>query len=472
MQTTFKLFLAFASTSYVADGLVIASKGTVATDALVVAKFNGTQLAQIGDALHHAPSAVLVRPHAGKGVDVVHFGMRAMNYFGSSLKKFTFNVDMVMTLKWKDPRVVSLVPKGLDKLSMSREQAEKAIWMPGIVVSNRDIEKYEIISSSVTIFRSGDVQRVERANTRVMKKFALKQYPFDSQNLTINICSSKYMLDEVVLKEDEGSSGVYENIWGLWTMSKWGVHVFEQTDGELVKSRGSLDIEVIRSLEKYSQDHLLPSSIALMISWAVFYFPFANPFITPRLALSILALLTFTSLIVKSSRELPGAAPFNYNDLFNQQIQTLMFVTILLNLASEIAFHTFHKEKLARCLNHEAKVLLPSLSIINIVLILGGGKYHWMELETTITLVKVVLIVLLAIYVMFALNEYVIREAEEKQENEKKEAELADPLSARSIEAAAVAAGAVAAGAVGAAVIAADGAESDVEDCDAEEVDM
>merc|ERR1719287_348876 len=107
-----------------------------------------------------------------------------------------------------------------------------------------------------------------------------------------------------------------------------------------------MDIEVRRSLDKYSQDHLMPSFIILTISWAVFYFPFANPFITPRLALSIIALLTFTNLMVKSIKELPGSAPFNWNDLFNQQIQSLMFVTIILNIASEICDHTFENHPL------------------------------------------------------------------------------------------------------------------------------
>jgi len=318
------------------------------------------------------------------------------------LKAFTFNLDMVMSIRWEDPRVVALIPVGLDKVSMGWEQAVKLVWMPGIVVTNRDIEKYEIISASVTIFRSGEVHRVERANSRIMKKFMLEDYPFDTQDLDVNIASSKYMLDEVVLVPDktEFASGVEENIWGLYDLKGWKTNAIESYDGDLKKSRGVLNIKVMRTLDKYSQDHLIPSSIVLVISWAVFYFPFANPFITARLALSILSLLTFTNLIVKSTKELPGAAPFNWNDLLNQQIQTLMFVTIIVNISSEVMMHQFQFENIARRMNHEAKVLLPGMGIVNIILILTSAQSpHWLSIGQCIQVTKWLLIAFLCLYV-------------------------------------------------------------------------
>jgi len=355
---------------------------------------------------------------------VVKFGIRAMNFYGTKLKKFSFMIDMVMTLRWHDSRVIDLIPDGLDKLSMGQEQAETNLWMPGINVTNRAIEMYEIISSSITIYRTGEVRRVERAISQVMKKFELQGYPFDSQNLKIIIASSKYMTDEVVLEDSKKDSGVYENIWGLYNMLDWSTTNYVTKDGPLEKSRGCLEVNIKRGLEKYSQDHLLPSAIVLMISWAVFFFPYANPFITARLCLSILALLQFTSLIVKSCRELPGAAPFNWNDLFNQQIQALMFVTIILNIASEIAYHTFQNERLAKGLNNDAKILVPGLSILNIVLILGGGMNHWYTLGHCATLTQAFLAIFLILYVANAVKKDRAAQALEEAEKAKEEPEV------------------------------------------------
>jgi len=415
MQLSSVCLCAFTLAVYCAHGVAIAPKGVAGSNAPAPSKFmaqkQGQSLAQelVEDseishngAAHHtlvnhsigAMGNVLLRPSAGKGADKVRFAMRVKNFYGTDLAHHTFSVDVVMTIKWNDPRVISLLPKGLDKMSMSTNQAKKLVWMPGVVVSNRDIEKYEIIAASVTIYKTGEVRRVERANARVMKKYMLSDYPFDSQKLSVIIASSKYMADEVILvpeklADNQNASGVEENIWGLYDMQGWEAGSYTTHDGELKKSRGYLSVTVKRSLEKYSQDHLMPSFTVMMISWSVFYFPFANPFIMARLALSILALLTFTNLAVKSTKALPGAAEYNWNDLFNQQVQALMFVTIVGNIFSEILMHQFFEEKLARHVNHAAKVIVPTLSLVSIGMILSAGHYKYMTLETTTLITQV-----------------------------------------------------------------------------------
>jgi hypothetical protein len=355
--------------------------------------------------MHSAPlDPVLVRPNAGKGVDKVSVGLIAKNFYGANLKNNRFTIDIVMSVRWNDPRVIRLLPPGLDKLSIAWSQALKLVWMPGVVIANRDIEMYEIISSSVTVHRSGEVVRVERAQARCLKKFALQEYPFDTQELDVRVVSSKYMTSEVILIPNLNASDVEENIWGLYELTQWKMIVYEDYDADLRKSRGSLVMSCRRKIEKYFDDHLVPSFIVLVISWAVFYFPFANPFITPRLALSILALLTFTNLMVKSSKELPGSAPFNWNDLFNQQVQSLMFATIVLNICSEIVHFSWQKETLARAMNHEAKVLIPLASIMNIFIVLGLGRYRWMSLSLATILTKASLVFFACCYASYVYN--------------------------------------------------------------------
>lgn len=333
-----------------------------------------------------------VRPNAGKEADKIQFGLVAKDYHGSNLKRNWFKVNIVISLRWRDPRVSRLVPAGLDMISMSTREANNKIWMPEIVVSNRDIDEYDVISSSVSIFRSGEVLRVERNQVRVCDLFKLSEYPFDTQHLEIKIASSKYMLNEVVLVPSpvKNSSGIAEDAWGGYDLQGWHVATMEEADGDLVKSRGVLDVTVIRNLDKYAQDHLMPTFIVITISWAVFYFPFAGPFITPRLVLSILSLLTFTRIMIKSCRPLPGAAPFNWNDLLNQQIQILIFATVVLNIFSEICFHTFGIPQIAKKINLDGKSLLPCLSIFNLVIILSAGRLKWLSLVHATVVVQIV----------------------------------------------------------------------------------
>jgi len=346
---------------------------------------------------------ILLRPNAGKGVDTVSFGMKVMNFYGTSLKKHTCHLDIVMSFRWQDPRVIDLIPEGLSELSMAWTQAVDLMWMPGMVVTNRDIEEYEIVSASVTIHTTGEVLRVERANTVVMKKFDLGTYPFDAQTLEIKIASSKYMINEVALVANNNASGVpQDGEFGLYEVVGWQTQVYDTADGSLLKSRGKLDINVERNLGKYVDDHLIPTAIILVISWSVFFFPFEKPFITPRLALSILALLQFTNLMVKSGKELPGAAPFNWNDLLNQQIQLFMFITIVLNIFTEIVCHQFEKEPEARKLNNEAKVLVPTLSAANIIIILGSAEYQTMTVSMATIVTKSSAVIIITTYFVYA----------------------------------------------------------------------
>jgi len=369
-------------------------------DALALSGAGRAEEKQAANLLHVSAdgSPLTFRPSAGKGVDTVKFGVWAKNFYGTDLKKMNFKLDMVLSTRWKDQRVIRLIPAGDDKLTLPWSQALKQVWMPAVVVTNRDIDKYEIISSSVTVFKTGEVLRVERAQTRIMKKFKLEDYPFDVQHLDVKVASSRYMLDEVALLPDMNASGVDEDVWGLYKLSAWSSQVYEDRDRYLQKSRGVLKIQVKRQLGKYFDDHLVPTAIILTISCAVFYFPFAGPFTTPRLALSILSLLQFTNLMIKSAKELPGSAPFNWNDLFNQQIQTMMFITITLNIFTEVAHHTFQNEKLARMLNNEGKILIPLLSMINIVIVLGCGSQKWLSLFHATLLTKSIIVCLLGAY--------------------------------------------------------------------------
>lgn len=429
MHTTREFILTLALAIYLADGLAFMSQSSTKTlTGVKTSVANSLSEYAEGEAAEDHPvvaqqvmrtvmhtkrevKAALVRPHAGQGPEKIKFSVGVINFYGTNLKAHTIALDIVMTLKWKDPRVVATIPAGLDQLTLPWEAANEQIWMPGIVVTNRDIRKYEIISSSVTIFRTGQVLRVERAQTRIMEKFDLADYPFDHQHLHVKLASSRYMSDEVVLVAEKKSFDVHEHIFGLYDVQGFEASVQETTDGELKKSRGVFDIVVKRSLGKYIDDHLVPALIAVIISWAVFYFPFAGPFITPRLALSILALLTFTNLMVKSAKELPGAAPFNWNDLFNQQIQTLMFLTIVFNIGTEIVYHQLGKEKLARTMNNQCKILLPSMSLINIVLILGSAKFGWMEIFTATVVTKLTIVFLFAGYLGYVYTNLSAEEA-------------------------------------------------------------
>jgi len=343
-----------------------------------------------------------VRPGAGTGAaDVVTFGVFAKAFYGADLKGNKWTLDSVVALKWTDPRVVGAVPAGLEKVSMSEKQALGSIWMPEVVITNRAIKKFEQISSTVIVHNTGLVEKIERALVTCNNIYELEQYPFDTQSLKVKIASSKYMLNELKLSPEKSMSGLRKGIFESfpYELDSWKVFEFEEKDGALQKSRGVLEILAERSMDKYWENHLMPTSLLLMISWGVFWFPFAQPFITPRLALSILALLAFTNIMIKSNGELPDGAPLNWNDILNQQIQVLMSCTIILNILSEIFKHHYKLDDLAQAINHEAKVVQPIMSISVIVVVLTAGEHKWLSVSSAGILTKIMIGTSMASYI-------------------------------------------------------------------------
>jgi len=348
--------------------------------------------------------AGFTRPGAGSGkADIVYFGVFGKTFYGASMKKNLFFLDNVIALKWTDQRVTALIPAGNEKLTLSWKQALSSIWMPEVVITNRAIKKVEIISTTVTIYTSGMVTKVERALVGCNNIYELSEYPFDTQKLRMKLASSKYMLNDVALEPstDGSLTGVKDDLFKAfpYTLKDHRIYAFEEVDGALKKSRGVFEMTVERQLSKYEESHLMPACLFIIISWGVFWFPFETPFITPRLALSILALLSFTNLVITSGKAIPPGAPMNWNDVFNFNVQALMMCTILLNILSEIYFHHFRVEDVARAVNNEAKIVQPVLSTVVLTITLTGGMYKWISIPVASWVCKILILVAMLTYV-------------------------------------------------------------------------
>merc|ERR1719281_1968541 len=132
----------------------------------------------------------------------------------------------------------------------------------------------------------------------------------------------------------------------------------------------------------------------MMVSWGVSWFPFMAPFITPRLVLSVMALMTFLNLSLSSNTALPPGAPFNWNDCFNQTLLMCMFLTLLLTIFAEILMHQLKLEELARSVNHENKVVLPFVSLSSLgIILMNIGPDGYLNLVNTSFVVKIWIVV-------------------------------------------------------------------------------
>jgi len=345
---------------------------------------------------------ISVRPNAGKAADKIEFGLFAKNFYGASLRRNDFIIDVVMTLKWTDMRVVTLIPEGLEEMVLSKMGSEKSVWLPIVAITNRDIKKFDLISTAVSINRKGEVVKVERATAVCKNKYKLNHYPYDEQDLVVKIASTKYMIDEVVLEPSKEGVGAAKNLLKGYSYDflKVGATSFKDVDGALKKSRGMLTISVKRNAGEYFQSHLIPASLLIVISCGIHFFPFVAPFITPRVALSVLAMLAFTNVMLSSCKMLPSGAPFNWNDLINQTVLMIMFTNIVMNIFAESVYHQMKVDDLGKSMNNELKILIPLVSFGSLgLLCAAAGPGGFMSLQTSSYVAKLIIIGTMFMYI-------------------------------------------------------------------------
>jgi len=357
------------------------------------------------------PKEIEIRPNAGSKIpEIITYGMFAKNFYGVNLKRNDFMIDIVMTLKWTDKRVIKLIPEGSDALTLSKKDSTKLIWLPGMVVTNRDLKKHDVISTAVMINRKGEVFKVERSTVGVKNNYVLNDYPYDNQKLVVKIASSIYMIDEVVLKPSSKGSGVADNLMKGYNYHyvDYEAHAVKDIDGLLKKSRGLLTINVKRDPDQYFQNHLIPCFLLSCISCGIFWFPFAAPFITPRVALSILALIGFTNLTMASDNSLPGGAPYNWNDLLNGTVLSLMFANVAMNVFTEMCFHQLKVNDVAMTINWECKMVAPFVFAMSVSTIFStAGPHGWMSLDTASIVVKMMMVVIWGGYLIYCTSRIV-----------------------------------------------------------------
>jgi len=336
--------------------------------------------------------------------DVVHFGLYGKTFYGVDLKEQEYTIDSILTLRWVDARAISLLPSGQDELSLAGKDAAGKLWMPSVEITNRLDKSFDRISSSVTISRDGTVTKVERTLAVIKNRFFLNDYPFDKQTLRLDVASTQYMLNDVKLVPFEKNefSGLRKGFFQgeEYVSDNVEIKASEEVDGSLQKSRGSMEIEVSRSLSRFTQSFLLPAILYLSISCAVFWLPFSPTFVTPRLVLSVFILLVFAQLAFTANAELPSGAPYNWVDLMCFTIQLQMFTVVCLNIFTEWAYHTMKCPITAVHISNELQIITPMLAMVSMTTIMAAGmtREGVMNLQAMTVLMPVLFLVFLLTY--------------------------------------------------------------------------
>jgi len=366
---------------------------TCSSNLQVRAKGEQTRALEMYDIRAAAPPLEhFFRPNLGKRPDVVEFAIFVKNFFGLQFRNNLFSLDVVLTLRWTDPRITKLLPAGAKHVTISLAEATENLWQPDIVVSNKAIGGEETISSAVDLYRDGKVVKTQRLKLSMQQHFDVAAFPFDYQTPKIMLASATLMTPDLVLKEhsDKKLSGSKEGLFGdrEFQFVSEKISVFEEADANLRKSRGQLAITLRRDWKRYLQTTILPEIFLILISFTVFWMPRATPFAMPRVATNLISFLTLMTLSINTAEMLPpDRAGMAWIELFADSMQMQNCLILFLNVFVDWVYNTLDLKELGEKMTNELAGLFPLMgSVVVIMCCMGRSGEHLYDLQTLIRL--------------------------------------------------------------------------------------
>lgn len=303
------------------------------------------------------------RPNYYGPIDIVSVGFGVKRFMGVDLKKNTFTIDLVLTYSWTDPRLPALVPEGHHMITFDKAAAKKTVWMPDIHVTNRDFGDLEEISWHMHIYKVSKALIIHRVTVTCQVSLNIRPYPFDRQKVTVSVSAQHAMNNEVQLKPTEDptrtfvSPDAFSEV-GNFILLGSDIGAFDETDGDLKKSRAYLDLKVERRWMKTAQNALLPSALMVVVSWLVLFFPAAPYFTMPRAGGASFSLLTMFTFNIQTTSVLPSSrSDFGWLEFWNECCLNMAVTTVVLNVFMEIVEHRRKLPDFASQILDEGKIL-------------------------------------------------------------------------------------------------------------------
>ncbi len=252
----------------------------------------------------------------------------------------TFSVDMFMDLKWKDPRVEFIPPEEGAEYDVYVEHAAEEmldeIWWPDIEIENekgkRTTEALELI-----VYADGTIEYEERFNVTVEANFDFVDFPFDEQDLELDIESFEWSEQDVVFVPNSHKIGYDENMplleWQITGVSN-EIRSEKEIRADDPFSEFIFNIHVKRLPGFYLWKILLPFIIIVNLSWSVFWMTGEGS--SGRMGRTYVALLT----VVAFHRVLAGYLPRIPAITFTDAMVLISYTSIIATVVENLIVHT------------------------------------------------------------------------------------------------------------------------------------
>jgi len=300
------------------------SKSTVRAALLLIATFFSASLGAQGVDSTKA-QLIAERPNASGVATEVTVGVFLIDIDEIDDVRQRFNVDMFVNIAWQDPRLA--LPEQ-DQSGRMRTVPLSEIWTPrGLIVNDRGLSPRLPLVADVDAL--GNVVYRQRLYGELAVHLDLKDFPFDTQRLPIDVISYQYSPDEVRFSPNTRIASDTE----AFSVEGWSFKLldtefreFSVPAVEVVRPRLTFVVEAQRNAQYYVLTMFLPMSLIIFMSWTAFWIqPNVVP---PRIAISTASIFSLIAFGFSIRLSLPRVSYVTRADLFVIGCTLLVFLAL------------------------------------------------------------------------------------------------------------------------------------------------
>lgn len=273
----------------------------------------------------------------------------------------TYDVEMFLNISWQDSRLAFGDETALPHIFQEEEAREKLseIWSPDPEIQN-EVGQRATESVVLTIMPDGTVDYEERLGATLNAELDLRRFPFDRQQLDVEIQSFVWDCNEVVFVTNEAQTGFDAD----FETPEWRVTGVDGLIGSRSEVRDDREfstytfhIRAGRHAGHYILRIFVPIFFVMSLAWAAFWEPAQD-----RIRVGFIALLTVVATHTVISRNLPR---LSYPTLADALLIVCYLVATSLTIVSIIVQRMEAREEIerARRVDRWARRLVPVVAV-------------------------------------------------------------------------------------------------------------
>lgn len=296
------------------------------------------------------------RPNAGGEPEQITMRLGLLDITEIDDRKQVFMADLFIEIQWRDRR---LAQSGNEDVQLRTVPLDE-IWHPRLTVINDRGLDY-LLPMVATVESDGLVNVRQRLAGPLAVDLELRDFPFDTQRLSIEIVSYQYTPSEIAFSEaSELVVGLDAFDGAGWTYSALEPEPFEYTlrDGGRGGSGFVFAVMAEREAAYYIFTLAIPMTLILFLSWMVHWLPV--DVIPARIGTASATVFSLIAFGVSFRLTLPKIAYLTDADRFVLYSTLLVLVSLAITVAT-IRWASTDRKDTAERATRRARVAFPLL---------------------------------------------------------------------------------------------------------------